>query len=43
MPDCPAYDPWEKNTLVVKANGEFPMSVTHPVFVPSTATEEVFS
>lgn len=29
--------------LVVKANGEFPMSNIHPVFVPSTATGVVFS
>lgn len=28
-----------KTTLVVNADGVFPMSNTHPVFVPSTATE----
>lgn len=33
----------EKKTLVVKANGEFPMSSIHPVFVPSTASEVMSS
>lgn len=32
-----------KKTLVVKANGEFPMSNIHPVFVPSAATEVMCS
>lgn len=39
MPVCPSYDPWEKNTLVVNADGVFPVSNIHPVFVPSTATQ----
>lgn len=33
----------KKKQPVVKANGEFPMSNIHPVFVPSTATGVVFS